>query len=38
MKFVAYFRSVAAKFFHRSQLDAEMDDEVRSRGTDRAHP
>jgi predicted permease len=30
MKFLAYFRSLASKFFHRSRLTGEMDEELRS--------
>ncbi len=30
MRFLAYFRSLATKFFHRSQLDNDMDEELRS--------
>ncbi|HEX3472396.1 MAG TPA: ABC transporter permease, partial [Silvibacterium sp.] len=30
MKFVAYFRSVAAKFFRRSQVESDMEEELRS--------
>src|SRR5205823_7078016 len=30
MKFLAYFRCLAAKFFHRSQIESEMDEELRS--------
>ena len=30
MKFLAYFRSLTAKFFHRSQITAEMEEELRS--------
>ena len=30
MKFLAYFRSLHAKFFHRSQITAEMEEELRS--------
>jgi predicted permease len=30
MKFLTYFRSVATKFFHRSQLDDEMEEELRA--------
>jgi hypothetical protein len=30
MKVLAYFRSLAAKFFHRSELAEEMDEELRS--------
>jgi predicted permease len=36
MKFLAYFRSVAAKFFHRSQLEGEMEEELRSHLQHRA--
>ncbi|MFZ0820782.1 MAG: ABC transporter permease [Candidatus Acidiferrales bacterium] len=36
MKLLAYFRSLAAKFFHRSQMDAEMEDELRSHIQHRA--
>jgi predicted permease len=30
MKFLAYFRSLAAKFFHPSQTEADMEEELRS--------
>src|SRR5258707_1552091 len=30
MKFPAYFRSVAAKFFHRSEIEEDMEEELRS--------
>ncbi len=30
MKSLAYLRSVATRFFHRSQLDDDMDEELRS--------
>ncbi|HWN65624.1 MAG TPA: permease prefix domain 1-containing protein, partial [Candidatus Binatus sp.] len=30
MKFLAYFRSLAARFFHRSQTENEMEEELRS--------
>ncbi len=30
MKFLSYFRSLANKFFHRSRLAADMDEELRS--------
>jgi len=30
MKLLAYFRSMGEKFFRRSQLSAEMDEELRS--------
>jgi predicted permease len=30
MRLIAYFRSLAAKFFHREQLAGEMDEEIRS--------
>jgi hypothetical protein len=30
MKFLAWLRSLAAKFFHRAQLSHEMDQEFRS--------
>src|SRR5947209_12810320 len=36
MKFLAYLRSVAAKFFHRSQVEDEMDEELRSHVQHRA--
>ncbi|HVP46622.1 MAG TPA: permease prefix domain 1-containing protein, partial [Bryobacteraceae bacterium] len=36
MKFLAYLRSLAARFFHRSQLDADMDEELRSHVQHRA--
>ncbi len=36
MKFPAYFRSVAAKFFHRSQIEDEMEEELRSHIQHRA--
>ncbi len=36
MKFLAYFRSLTAKFFHRSQIDDEMDEELRSHIQHRA--
>ncbi len=36
MKFLAYFRSVAAKFFHRSQIDDDMEEELRSHIQHRA--
>jgi predicted permease len=36
MKFLAYFRSVAAKFFRGSQMNAEMDDELCSHIQHRA--
>jgi hypothetical protein len=30
MKFLAYFRSLAARFFHRSQTENDMEEELRS--------
>jgi len=36
MRFLAYFRSVAAKFFHRSQVDDDMNEELRSHIQHRA--
>jgi putative ABC transport system permease protein len=36
MKFVAYFRSLAARFFHRSQTENEMEEELRSHIQHRA--
>ncbi len=36
MKFLAYFHSLAAKFFHRSQIEQEMDEELRSHIQHRA--
>src|SRR5271166_3849711 len=30
MKFLAYVRSLATKFFHRSQIDNDMEEELRS--------
>ncbi len=36
MKPLAYFRSLAAKFFHRSATDADMDEELRSHMQHRA--
>src|SRR6266403_1535624 len=30
MKFLAYFRSLAARFFHRSQTENEMEEELRA--------
>jgi predicted permease len=36
MKILAYFRSLTAKFFHRSQIDDEMEDELRSHIQHRA--
>jgi len=36
MKFVAYFRSLAARFFHRSQMENEMEEELRSHIQHRA--
>ncbi len=36
MKFLAYFRSLAAKIFRRSQIDAEIEDELRSHIEHRA--
>jgi hypothetical protein len=29
MKFVAYFRSLAARFFHRSQTESDLEEELR---------
>jgi hypothetical protein len=36
MNFLAYFRSVSAKFFRRSQFDSEMEEELRSHIRHRA--
>src|SRR4051795_13604024 len=36
MKFLAYFRSLAAKFFDRSQIDDDMEEELRSHIQHRA--
>src|SRR5437016_2614103 len=36
MKFLAYFRSVAAKFFRRSQIEHDMEEELRSHIQHRA--
>jgi predicted permease len=36
MRFLAYFRSLAAKFFHRSHLDDDMEQELRSHIAHRA--
>jgi hypothetical protein len=36
MKILAYFRSVAAKFFHRSRIEDEMEEELRSHIQHRA--
>lgn len=36
MKFLAYFRSLAAKFFHRSQIDDDMEEELGSHIQHRA--
>jgi predicted permease len=36
MRFVAYFRSLAAKFFHRSQLEVDIEEELRSHIQHRA--
>src|SRR5215470_7669787 len=36
MQFVAYVRSVVAKFFHRSQIEDDMDEELRSHIQHRA--
>src|SRR5438874_10998886 len=36
MKFLAYFRSVAAKFFHRSRIEDDMEEELRSHIQHRA--
>ena len=33
MKLVAYLQSLSARFFHRSQIEADMDEELRSGGT-----
>src|SRR5438105_14578293 len=30
MKFLAYFRSLAARFFHRSQTENDLEEELRS--------
>jgi hypothetical protein len=30
MKFLAYSRSLAVKFFRRSQIESEMEEELRS--------
>jgi hypothetical protein len=36
MKLLAYFRSLAAKFFHRSQVEDDMEEELRSHIQHRA--
>ena len=36
MKFLAYFRCVAGKFFHRSQIDDDVEEELRSHIQHRA--
>ena len=36
MRLLAWFRSLAARFFHRSQLNAEMEEELRSHIQHRA--
>ena len=36
MKFLAYFRSLAAKFFRRSQVEDDMEEELRSHIEHRA--
>jgi predicted permease len=36
MRFLAYFRSLAARFFHRSQVEDDMDEELRSHIQHRA--
>ncbi len=36
MKFLAYFRSLAARFFHRSQMEEDMEEELRSHIQHRA--
>jgi hypothetical protein len=36
MRFLAYFRSLAARFFHRSQIEDDMDEELRSHIQHRA--
>src|SRR5438876_4940519 len=36
MNFLAYFRSLAAKFFHRSQIEDDMEEELRSHIQHRA--
>jgi hypothetical protein len=36
MKLLAYFRSIAAKFFHRSQTESDIEDELRSHIQHRA--
>jgi len=36
MRFVAYFRSLAARFFHRSQTESEMEEELRAHIEHRA--
>jgi predicted permease len=36
MKLLAYFRSLNAKFFHRSRMNAEMEEELRSHIQNRA--
>ena len=36
MKFLAYLRSLAAKFFHRSEVAEDMDEELRSHIQHRA--
>ncbi len=30
MKFLAYFRSLAARFFHRSETETELEEELRT--------
>jgi hypothetical protein len=36
LKFVAYFRSLATRFFHRSQTENEMEEELRAHIEHRA--
>ncbi len=36
MRFLAYFRSLAAKFFHHSQVEGDMEEELRSHIQHRA--
>ncbi|MHB8486820.1 MAG: permease prefix domain 1-containing protein [Candidatus Acidiferrales bacterium] len=36
MKFLAYFHSVAAKLFHRSQVESDVEEELRSHIRNRA--
>src|SRR4029077_5605000 len=36
MRFLAYFRSLATRFFHRSQIEDDMDEELRSHIQHRA--